>query len=681
MNRRDLMAMFAGAPFAAVGFPAVAQTKGELPVEILFKKPALGAASRSLDGLGTGGAVLSPDGRHLAALATANGRINLLVYNFEKRAATRLTNLSSSDIATLVWANNKRVIFSTGDQQGVEFRGDGGLFGVDIDGSNPVTLVKPFFTGSSVSAVPRVTTVLRRVLDSNEELLVSANDRSAESQDVYRMNVLTGRKSLVNASSPGNVLSWVLDADDVPRAAYCIDAEKGRYSFAHLPDPQARKWTTFAQWDEQLKDVIIPLAFDPTSPNLIFVASNVGRDTLALFDFDVMTGKLGELIHGDDRYDVFSFLMLGFALGEGGRLLFGGSNEKPKGLIGLVYQADKPKHIWFDEAAAKTYKSVSGAFPGAVVRFDVNAPKALVFVRSDTSPGEYYVYDREKKSLEDTSMRARPEIDPKAMRPMRPVVWTARDGLRIDGYLTLPEASVAGRRAPLILHPHGGPWARDNWAYNPEVQFMANRGFAVLQPNFRGSTGFGARHLRLSYKQWGGTMIDDMIDGVEWAIKAGIADPDYIGVYGASYGGYATLMSLVRRPDLFKWGINYVGVTDMTVHQDTQPAQLYGNFAELAKRLNGDQKADAALFGDQSPARHVDRIKAPVFHAYGGVDQNVDFANGKTIRSAFDKAAKPYEWMFVGDEAHGYRQDANIFEFYKRFDTFIKQNTPRPTKA
>ena len=139
-------------------------------------------------------------------------------------------------------------------------------------------------------------------------------------------------------------------------------------------------------------------------------------------------------------------------------------------------------------------------------------------------------------------------------------------------------------------------------------------------------------------------------------------------------------MAMVRWPDLFKWGINYVGVTDMKVHQDTQPAQLYGNFAELAKRRSGDQKADAAMFADQSQARHVNRIKAPVFHAYGGEDRNVDFANGKAIRSAFDRAGKPYEWMFVADEAHGYRQDSNVFDLYKRVDAFMKKHTP-PAKA
>lgn len=171
-------------------------------------------------------------------------------------------------------------------------------------------------------------------------------------------------------------------------------------------------------------------------------------------------------------------------------------------------------------------------------------------------------------------------------------------------------------------------------------------------------------------------MIDDMIDATEWAIKEGFADPARIGVYGASYGGYATLMAMVKRPDMFKWGINYVGVTDLAVHQDTQPAQKYSDFGELAKALIGDQHDDKVRFESQSPARHVERISAPVFHAYGSEDRNVDIENGKEIRAAFDKALKSFEWMLVPEEGHGYRADKNVFEYYSRFDKFIKAHTP-----
>ena len=259
---------------------------------------------------------------------------------------------------------------------------------------------------------------------------------------------------------------------------------------------------------------------------------------------------------------------------------------------------------------------------------------------------------------------------------MLPVAWKARDGMPISGYLTLPKDFKKGAPVPLVLHPHGGPWARDEWRFDPEVQFMANRGYAVLQPNFRGSTGYGAKHLRASYKQWGGAMIDDMLDGVQWAIDQGYADKDRLGVYGASYGGYSALMAMVKRPDWFKWGINYVGVTDMTLHQDTQPAQLYGDFTELAKVINGDQRADREMFETTSPTKQVARISAPVFHAYGQNDRNVDIANGTAIKSAFEKAGKAHEWMLVNDEAHGYRQEKNVIEFYTRFERFILTHTP-----
>ncbi len=642
--------------------PAISPV-AEIPVETLFKR----AAFRRI--------VLSPDQKFMAALAPANGRQNLVVIDLEKHSGNVLTSFSTGDVNTIFWASNERLIFTTGDQQGLEFRGDGGLFAINRDGSNARTLVKPALEDSAVKFVLRLTSVLGRIKGNKDEVLVSANDRSEDTQDVYRMNMNNGRKTLINTSSPGNVSSWLLDSDDLPRATLSSDFSKKRWWFSYRSGEGA-PWKKLAEWNEQLKDVVIPVAFDPADKSKLYVASNIGRDTLAFFKFDPETGKLGDLVYGDDRYDVASFELIGGALGEGGSLLFGGTEEDPGKLLGVRYQADKLKTVWFDETAKRAQAMVDAALPETLNTFNVNQRRTLVFSRSDVNPGEWYFFDQDKRSLEASGIAARPNIDPKLMAAMRPVSWTARDGVRIDGYLTLPRNYVAGKPVPLVLHPHGGPWSKDNWGFNTEVQFMANRGFAVLQPNFRGSTGYGAQHLRLSYKHWGDTMIDDMIDGVDWAVKQGFADPKRLAVYGASYGGYATLAALVRRPDMFKWGINYVGVSDLTVHQDTQPAQLRGNFAVLAKTINGDQRTDSAMFEQQSPARHVASIVAPVFHAYGGEDQNVDFANGRTIRSAFDSAKKPYEWMFVADEAHGYRQDKNVLEFYNRFDKFMKKNTP-----
>lgn len=651
------------APVWAQATALQAEPAAEIPIEQLFRKSAYQHI------------VLSPDQKFMAAVTPVNGRQNLIVIDLDKRAGAVLTGLTDIDVSWIYWANNQRLLFTTGDQQGLELRSTGGLFAIDRDGKNDSTLVKPFLAGSSIRLVWRQTSVIGRVKGRADEVYVSANDRSESTQDVYRMNVVTGRKTLVNASSPGHVLRWVLDRDGVPRAALSMDAKRRRWWFSHLDGGQ---WKTLAEWDERLEGVVIPEAFDPENPRAMYVASNVGRDTLAWFRFDLDGGKLGELVYGDDRHDVGSFHLLGEDRDEGGRLIFDGSEEEPGKLLGLRYQADKPRSVWLDETARKTQAMVDAALPSTFNRFDVTQTRTLVASHSDVNPGEWHLFDKDKRTIEDTGLRVLPGLDLRRLQAMRPVSWTARDGLRIDGYLTLPRGAGPSGPVPLVLLPHGGPWVRDAWKFDREVQLLANRGFAVLQPNYRGSPGFGARHLRASYKEWGGAMIDDMIDGIEWTVKQGIADPARIGVYGASYGGYASLMALVKRPDLFKWGINYVGVTDMSVHQDTQPAQLYSDFSELAKALNGDQSADKALFEAQSPARQVHRIAAPVFHAYGGKDQNVDYANGRAIKAAFEKAGKSFEWMYVADEAHGYRRDRNVIDFYTRFERFIKANTPPP---
>jgi len=649
----------------AVAAPhVVAQTVPEIPVETLFRKPEY----RSL--------TLSPDQKFMAALMPINSRYNLVIIDLEKRNANRVTSFDKADVLSFWWASNDRLLFTSGDMlQLAANAGDGGLFAVDKDGRNSRILIQPI-TATPGQFVIRQTRFEGRIKDNKDEVIVAANDRSSDTVDLYKMNIFTGRKSLLSFDSPGKVNDWVLDRNDQPRAAYQVDGKANNYVFLYRSDAK-QPFRELRKWNHELKDVVIPLGFD-TDNKTMFVASNIGRDTMAFFRFDPETNKLGDLVYGDDRYDMYTTRLIGGPLGEGGRLRFSGREEDPGKVVGVSFNGERPTTIWFDPEIKKSQAMLDAALPaGNVNAWNPNHRRALVTSYSDTDPGRYYIYDQDKKSLEETGVRPRSWIEPKQMRPMQYASWTAADGMKIGGYLTLPASYVAGKPVPLVLHPHGGPWSKDNWSFNSEVQFLANRGFAVLQPNFRGSTGYGTKHLKASYKTWGDAMIDDMIAGVEWAVKEGYADKDRLAVYGASYGGYATLMALVKRPDLFKWGVNYVGVTDMFVHQDTQPAQRYGDFGEvLAKVINGDQKADREMFERTSPTRHVAKIQAPVFHAYGGVDRNVDIENGRVIRAAFDKAGKAQEWMYVADEAHGYRLDQNVFEYYKRFDAFMKKYTP-----
>ena len=664
---RKLRAAVLPSVFAAVAVVSGtvgAQVTPIIPVETLFRKTEYSALT------------FSPDQKFMAALMPINSRYNLVIIDLEKRNANRVTNFDKADVLRFWWASNDRLLFTTGDtQQFAANAGDGGLFAVDKDGRNSKVLVTPI-TEKQGQYVIRLTNFVGRIKDKKDEVIVAANDRSADSLDMYRMNIYNGRKTLLSFDSPGKVSDWVLDRNDAPRAAFQVDGKLGHYAFLYRSD-EKQGFRELRKWTYELKDVVIPLSFDADNKTMI-VASNIGRDTMAFFRFDPEANKLGELIYGDDRYDVYTTRLIGAALGEGGNLRFGGREEEPGKVVGVSYFADKPKTVWFDPVIQRAQATLDAALPaGNVNSWNPNHRRALVRSYSDVDPGRYYIFDQDKKTLEETGVRPASWLDTKQMRPMQYVTWTAPDGMKIGGYLTLPANYAPGKPVPMVLHPHGGPWSKDNWGFNREVQFLANRGYAVLQPNFRGSTGYGTKHLKASYKTWGDAMIDDMIAGVEWAVKEGYADKSRLAVYGASYGGYATLMALVKRPDLFKWGVNYVGVTDMTVHQDTQPAQRFGDFGEvLAKAINGDQKADREMFERTSPARHVSKIQAPVFHAYGGEDRNVDIENGRVIRAAFDKAGKSQEWMYVADEAHGYRLDKNVFEFYNRFDTFMKKNMP-----
>lgn len=654
-----LLGLACGVMFAA---PLQATTPAGGPsIEELFKAPTYTGIS------------LSPNGKFMAATVSMNDRQNLIVVDLEKRTGVPLTQFKDADVISVFWASDQRLIYTTGDRQGKEIRGDGGLFALDRDGKNIRTLVKPLVGGNAQRYVARLTSVIGRIPGNPEEVLVSANDRVDDTQDVYRMNIQTGRKQLITVKGPGKVARWILDKERTPRVTLSMDMEKHRWWVSTL---EGDRWVTLAEWNENLENVLIPVAFDPNDVNRLYVASNYGRDTLAFFEYDLAEKKLGKLVFGDDRYDVHSYMLIGGGLGEGGGLIFGGSEDAPSKLIGVRYTADKPRTVWFDTKEAQVQASLDAALPGAINSFSPSRTRGFVRSASAKEPGTYYWFDQEKGTLEETGIRLRPWLRSEQLADMSYITWTARDGMKIGGYLTLPLSYRKGQRVPLVVHPHGGPWAKDNYGFNSEVQFYITLGYAVLQPNFRGSTGYGAKHLKASYKQWGAAMTDDIIDGVQHLVQQGIADPKRLAAAGASYGGYATLSVLTKRPDLFNWGFNYVGVTDMFVHQDTQPAQLYGGFASLAKVLNGDGKADKALFEAQSPTLHVEKLRAPVFHAYGGEDRNVDFANGKAIRAAMDAAKKPYEWMYVGDEAHGYRQHKNVMELYSRLAAFIKANTP-----
>ncbi len=260
------------------------------------------------------------------------------------------------------------------------------------------------------------------------------------------------------------------------------------------------------------------------------------------------------------------------------------------------------------------------------------------------------------------------------MANVYPVKYNTRDGLTIHAYLTLPLGYTpkTAKNLPTVINPHGGPWHRDGWGFNPEVQFLANRGYAVFQMNFRGSTGYGKKFWEASFKEWGLTMQDDITDGTNWLVEKGIADPDRIAIYGASYGGYATLMGLVKEPELYAAGVDYVGVSNMFTFMQTIPP-YWEPMLEMMYEMVGNPKTDSLLLRKVSPVFHVDKIVSPLFIFQGANDPRVNIDESDQIVEAMKKRGVFVEYMVKEDEGHGFHNEENRFDFYRAMEAFLKE--------
>ncbi len=292
---------------------------------------------------------------------------------------------------------------------------------------------------------------------------------------------------------------------------------------------------------------------------------------------------------------------------------------------------------------------------------------------SDREPGAFHAFDLAKGKLSPLG-RQRPWLRPEELAEMRPITFSSRDGLTLHGYLTLPRDGGAGGKPPLVVLPHGGPFARDHWGFDPEVQFLANRGYAVLQVNFRGSAGFGTEFMLAGFRQWGRKMQDDLTDGVKWAITGGMVDGERVGIYGASYGGYAALAGLCFSPELYRCGVSLCGVSDLRdlLRQDTR-SQLELS-REFDRQMLGDLKEDAEELKAYSPARNADRIRVPVLLAHGEDDRIVPIEQTEKIFRAIRKQAPDTQFIRKRSEGHGFRKRENILEFYVELERFLDRH-------
>jgi len=581
---------------------------------------------------------LSYSGSHLAYMEPYERRLNVVVRDLATGENRRVTHATERDIGGFLWVSDDRLVYVQDTGGDENFR----LYAVSRDGSNPLDLTP--FEGVKCALVDDLE-------DDENEILFQMNKRVPEIFDAYRTNVHTSEMRMV-AENPGNIQQWITDHDGRLRLAVTTDGVNTSILFRETEDDE---WREVATYD--FKEAASPQLFTFDNKS-IYVSSNMGRDKSAIFTFDLASGKEQELLFEHSEVDV-------------GSLLY---SKKRKVVTGASYETDRVGYHFFDDHRAGIQSFLDERLAGYdnhLVSYSKDETRYIVYSGSDRSMGTYYLLDAERKELTKL-FEISPWLDEQRMAEMQPIEYRTRDGLHVRGYLTVP-AGVEPEGLPLIVNPHGGPWARDSWGFNPEIQFLANRGFAVLQMNFRGSTGFGRRFMESSFGQWGLTMQDDITDGVQWAIEQGIADPRRVAIYGGSYGGFAALSGLTKTPDLYACGISYVGVSNLFTWIEAVPP-YWKPYLEMVYEMVGHPERDDARFRETSPLFNVQRIRVPLFVAQGANDPRVRKEESDQIVDALRERGVDVEYLVKDNEGHGFHNEENRFDFYRALEGFLERH-------
>ncbi len=555
-----------------------------------------------------------------------------------KGKAIRITSETSRDLMAYWWKNNDTIIYMR------DFDGDENfhLFAAKRDGSEQRDLT-PF---------PGVRADIVDDLEEIEgEVLVGMNQRNPECFDVYRLKIDTGEMRMV-AENPGTVTRWVTDHAGTVRIGIMTDGVNSTYLYRDRDDEPFRDVLTI-----HFKEALEPMFF--TFDNkAVYALSNLGRDRLTAVRYDMANAQELEVFyeHPEVDLDGLSF------------------SRKRKVLTQITYTTWKQQREILDEETRKLFDQLSQKLPNYEINIsDHTKDEGTFIVRtySDRSLGAFYLYDFAKNDLQKLA-DVSPWLNEADLAPMKPITYQSRDGLTIHGYLTLPIGKPA-KNLPVVVNPHGGPWVRDRWTYNPEVQFLANRGYAVLQVNYRGSTGYGRKFWEASFKQWGRTMQDDVSDGVLWLVNEGIADPKRVAIYGGSYGGYCTLAGVTFTPELYACGIDYVGVSNLFTFMNTIPP-YWKPFLESMYELVGNPESDEELLRAASPVFHVDRIRAPLMVVQGAKDPRVNIEESNQIVEALKKRGIDVPYLVKENEGHGFHNEENRFEMYEAMEGFLEKH-------
>jgi len=610
---------------------------------------------------------VSPDGESMLAIAPVEGVDNIFIMDVETQELQLLTS-SKKDVIQAFWVNDHRIMYSVVGGKDDVGSTAGGWIAVNKDGSDFRIIQEPYMyqNKNGITYKPEFISILNRLHGDPDHILIESNKRRAKYPDVYRLNINSGIRDKV-LMNPAKFGYFYTSIEGNVRFALETGEDEEEYETYYFLN-NAGEWEKVLHVEGDLNYASLLEIEERTST--AYFCHNLNRDKIAVFKFDMKTGTMGsEPIYEDDIYDVIpesSFV-----------------HDQAGLLAGFSYAKDKPKAVSLfpgfqrlldiiDQQLPETYNepySYSNDFNRIVIRS-----------YSDTELPFFSFLDLEKQQFMSLSRDTRFENG--ELCSTKPVEWKARDGRIIHGYLTLPHSWSEDDPVPMVLRIHGGPWAREKWGltwhYPMERQYFADRGFAVLEVNFRGSTGYGKNHLYSSFKNIE-AMHTDWVDGLKWAVDQGYAKEGKIGIVGASWGGYSAMVGVTKFPDLFEFGINFMGVVDLEEQIHTY-RQWYGSdrddaFLYWCRRI-GDPRIseEAEMLREWSPINYVDDIQAPLFLYHGLKDRNVDIEQIYMLKSKLRRAGKEFEDIIRTDEAHSTYYEGDRIDTYKQIDEFLRKH-------
>jgi dipeptidyl aminopeptidase/acylaminoacyl peptidase len=625
MSRSRLAALLVLSTSALVPAPTVGAESGAplIPRAALFGNPER-AQPR-----------LSPDGSRLAYLAPDNGVLNVWVRSLDKDDASVVTADKKRGIRNFSWQWDGEHILYIQDRDGDE---NWHVYQTNLKTRatrdlTPFEGIQAQFVAAD-SAQP-------------DTLLLALNKRDPSLHDVYRLDLRSSELEL-DTENPGDVLGWTADHALIVRVAQATAPDGG--TILRVRDDAKSPWRELTSWgpDESFGGVA---AVSPDGRS-VYLISSVGANTARLMELELATGQ-SRVIAEDPQYDVNDVM----------------THPTSHKLEAVEFVRARSEWLPVDKALEADFAALKQVRKGdiGVASRDLADRTWVVAYLADDAPVHYYAFDRGTRKA-TLLFSNRPALEGKRLAEMRPVSFKARDGLMLHGYLTLPTGS-AGKKLPMVVNVHGGPWGRDTWGLDNEAQWLANRGYAVLQVNFRGSTGYGKQHLNAGDREWAGKMHTDLLDGKQWAIEQGYADPAKVAIMGGSYGGYATLVGVAFTPDAFTCGVDIVGPSNLETLLKSIPP-YWKNFAAVFHKRMG-RLEETEFLKSRSPLYKADQIKVPLLIAQGANDPRVKQAESDQIVQAMRKNSKPVDYYVYPDEGHGFARPENRMAFYAASEQFL----------